>query len=146
MVISDDIATAEEQIKQILAVAPILHHDHNSIYEIPGYHAKCSTPANVTPTPATTEKPEPARSETGTTADLIDFTPDTNLRDTPALVPTSAGVAPAGKLGQSGLESMADVEKALPATSGAAPVAGTTSKAAKRESYASSDDDFVDAQ
>ena len=80
---------------------------------------------------AALKKPEASRSDT---SDLIDFTPDASLRGTPALVPTSAGVAPAGKLGGSGngLEDMSNLKSALP-------------KTAKRDSYASSDDDFVDA-
>jgi len=130
-----DGTTPEERRKQILAIQPILTGTHsNSRYTIPPYHPQV-TPAgegslvNLSDdAPAPTSKPDPL-------AELA------NAQGIPALIPTSAGVAPAGRIGGSaGLDSMKDLGAGLPQPKDA----GSTQK--ENISLLDQDDELVDVK
>ncbi|KAI5780103.1 hypothetical protein EDC01DRAFT_620859 [Geopyxis carbonaria] len=125
----DDEASPEEQIKQIMSVAPILAGSRrNSKFEIPPHHPQHEH--NHAETSSTTAPANPVHSD----ADLIDFKGPTEGKlpgELPALVPTQIGVAPAGRM--SALDDMSTLQAAVP-----------SGKPRKAVSVAS-DDDFQDA-
>lgn len=116
----DETATPEEQIRQVLAIAPVIEKDDpkkKGGFAIPGWHEKGCEGEQVKETlnAENGDKPDVQRNET---ADLIDFEPENGTASggDNVLVPTSKGVAPAGKL--SGLGEMASLKENLPTAEG----------------------------
>jgi len=128
--IYSDGATPEEQIKQILTIAPILTGvRRNSKYDIPPHHphhekalggAKGDSdlldlsshpqPAGAGTQVHRTPQPPPALE-----ADLIDFGSEADIKDDglgSTLMPTSKGIA-AGRFGSSGLDDMRELGGSL---------------------------------
>lgn len=137
-----DAKTPDEQINQILAVAPILEGSHrrNSKYELPPlHHQESAVPNHNTSGHMDTTKPlggMQSEQSTQSISDLIDFAPhaDKNAAASkPALVPTNKGVSEAGRVpatgGKGGLEDMRDMKASVPHV----------------EKTEDSDDEFVDA-
>lgn len=114
-----DGTTPEEQRKQILAIQPIFPGAHSdSKYTIPPYHPHTPSPDAgedslvdlSNDTPAATSQSDPL-------AELA------NAQGIPALIPTSAGIAPAGRVGDgTGLDSMKNLNATLPQPKGAGSV------------------------
>jgi hypothetical protein len=106
-------------------VAPILSGTKShSQFDIPTYHGSHSG------TKSTASANRPAPIPNGSESSIIDFAPadGTSIKLDPALVPTSAGVAPAGK--PSALNDMKSLQTSLP----------------KSGASSFSDDNFEDAQ
>jgi len=118
------VASPEDQIKQILSIAPIVDGERRSSkYDIPPHHPQADMAGTAKPLPS-----QHVRGESG----LIDFSAPVEKNHVvsqggPALVPTNRGVAPAGKLSDSGLQNMKDLQTAVPKDG-------------------DSDDDFVDCR
>lgn len=126
-----DGATPEEQVKQILTIAPILTGvRRNSRYDIPPHHphahdsipeesiedTRVHTPSKSRPATAGSQG---SRIPLGSSdLDLVDFGSKVDIRGCglePALVPTSKGLAVAGCAESSGLDGVQSLKSSLPA-------------------------------
>lgn len=107
-----DGATPQEQTKQILAIQPIFPGSHsNSKYTIPPYHAQKIVEAGTDDSLVDLSNDTSAPHTTSAASDsLAKFA---NAHGIPALIPTSAGIAPAGRIG-GGLGDMRDLDQSLP--------------------------------
>lgn len=116
----DETATPEEQIRQILSIAPVVEKNdptRKGSFAIPAWHEKGGEGEKLREklkagALESGNRPDVQRSVTG---ELIDFEPEDGASHSSdkVLVPTSKGVAPAGKL--SGLGEMASLKENLPA-------------------------------
>ncbi|CAZ79535.1 unnamed protein product [Tuber melanosporum] len=129
-----DGATPEEQIKQILTIAPILTGvRRNSKYDIPPHHSHhektleetkgdsnlLDVSSHLQPASADTQVHRTPQPPPALEVDLIDFGSEANVKGDglgPALVPTSKGIAAAGRFGSSGLDDMQELGGSLPET------------------------------
>ncbi|RPB03090.1 hypothetical protein L873DRAFT_276601 [Choiromyces venosus 120613-1] len=129
-----DGTTPEEQIKQILTIAPILTGvKRNSKYDIPPHHPhhekapeetkEDSNPLDVSSHPqlagADTQVYRTPQPPTALEADLTDFGSEADVKDDgsgPTLVLASKGIAVAGRFGSSGLDDMQQLGESLPET------------------------------
>ena len=104
-----DGTTLEEQKKQILAIQPIFPGSHSSSkYTIPPYHPHAPGAGEGSLVKLSDDAPAP-NSESDPLAELA------NAQGIPALIPTSAGIAPAGRIGGDvGLDNMKDLNASLP--------------------------------
>ncbi|PWW79117.1 hypothetical protein C7212DRAFT_340042 [Tuber magnatum] len=157
-----DGTTPEEQIKQILTIAPILtgvrrnskydippHHPHRggAPEETKGYSNLLDVSSHLQPASAgaqvhRTPQPPPALE-----ADLIDFGSEADVKDDclgPPLVPTSKGIATVGRFGSSGLDDMQKLGASLLETTKAGSRCETLEPKSAGSSIVMSGDDDSD--
>ncbi|CUS14599.1 unnamed protein product [Tuber aestivum] len=158
-----DGTTPEEQIKQILTIAPILTGvRRNSKYDIPPHHGKVPEEAkgdsdlldvssHLQPAGVYTQVHRTPQPPSALEADLIDFGSEADEKDDglgPALVPTSKVIAATGRFGSSGFDDMWKLGGSLPETKTGPSCEKLEPKSAGSSIVMSGDDDgdrFEDA-
>ncbi|KAF8455869.1 hypothetical protein BGX38DRAFT_1140158 [Terfezia claveryi] len=110
-----DGTTPEEQKKQILAIHPIFPGAHsNNKYPIPPYNPHAMGAGEDYSLVNLSDNAPAPTSESDPLAELA------NAQGIPALIPTSAGIAPAGRIGDNvGLDNMKGLDASLPQPKGA---------------------------
>ncbi|KAF8463167.1 putative oxysterol binding protein [Kalaharituber pfeilii] len=112
-----DGATSKDQIKQILAIQPIMPGSNpgSRKFDIPPHHPHHTSDVKNDESLLDLSEDTNQQNAPPVTNDLLGELDD--IRGIPALVPTTSGVAPAGRVGNAsglGLDNLKDLESSLP--------------------------------